>query len=86
MLKRYLLQGGRQFAQFQTGRTATMTAMPSRFFSVKVGDSMPAVKVSHVTFDGADKNYHSEIVEASDLFKGKKVVVVGLVGAFTPIC
>jgi peroxiredoxin len=63
--------------------------MPSKFFAVscaaalssahaviKVGDSIPNV--------GLDLGFPPEKVMLGDFCKGKKVVVVGLPGAFTP--
>jgi len=43
---------------------------------VKVGDSIPAVEL--------DKGFPPEKVALADFCKGKKVVLVGLPGAFTP--
>ncbi len=48
--------------------------------SVKVGDKIPSVTVKHMTASGlAD-------LKTDELFQGKKVVVFGVPGAFTPTC
>ena len=48
--------------------------------TIKVGDSIPDVKLMMVTADGPKE------VSTSDLFKGKKVVLFATPGAFTPTC
>jgi peroxiredoxin len=48
--------------------------------SIKAGDKVPAVTLKHKTADGIDD------VSTTDLFKGKKVVVFAVPGAFTPTC
>ena len=48
--------------------------------TIKVGDRLPNVTVRQVTPDGAKP------VETKDYFAGKKVVLFGLPGAFTPTC
>lgn len=48
--------------------------------SVKVGDKIPSVTVKHMTASGlAD-------LQTDELFQGKKVVLFGVPGAFTPTC
>lgn len=47
---------------------------------IKVGDKIPSVKLKHMTKDGIKDT------TTDDLFKGKKVVLFGLPGAFTPTC
>lgn len=48
--------------------------------SLKVGDKIPSVTVKHMTSSGlAD-------LKTDELFQGKKVVVFGVPGAFTPTC
>jgi peroxiredoxin len=47
---------------------------------IKVGDKIPSVKLKHMTKDGIKD------LTTDDLFKGKKVVIFGLPGAFTPTC
>lgn len=48
--------------------------------SIKVGDRLPEAKFKVMTADGpADRM-------ASDVFKGKKVVLFAVPGAFTPTC
>ena len=48
--------------------------------SVKVGDSIPSMKLMMATADGPKE------VSIDDLFKGKKVVMFAVPGAFTPTC
>jgi glutaredoxin/glutathione-dependent peroxiredoxin len=48
--------------------------------AIKVGDRVPSVKVKHLTKDGMKD------VTTDELFKGKKVAVFGLPGAFTRTC
>ena len=48
--------------------------------SVKVGDSIPSMKLMIGTAEGPKE------VSTDDLFKGKKVVMFAVPGAFTPTC
>ena len=48
--------------------------------TIKPGDTLPASALSLMTNDGVKK------VSTDDLFKGKKVAIFGLPGAFTPTC
>ena len=48
--------------------------------AIKVGDKMPAGTLTLVTKDGPQK------ISAEDYFKGKKVVLFSVPGAFTPTC
>ena len=48
--------------------------------SVKVGDSIPSMKLMMATAEGPKE------VSTDDLFKGKKVVMFAVPGAFTPTC
>lgn len=47
---------------------------------IKVGDKVPAGTFTQVTKDGPQK------VNAEDFFKGRKVVLFSVPGAFTPTC
>jgi peroxiredoxin len=47
---------------------------------IKVGDKLPDVTFRVVTADGPQPR------TTTDIFKGKKVVLVGMPGAFTPTC
>src|SRR5579872_7607713 len=47
---------------------------------IKVGDRIPSVKLKHMTADGPKD------ITTDDIFKGKKVVLFALPGAFTPTC
>lgn len=48
--------------------------------TIKVGDKIPSATIQLVTKDGQDQ------ISTEDFFKGKRVVVVGVPGAFTPVC
>ena len=48
--------------------------------AIKVGDKIPTVTLRHMTDTGIQS------VTTDDLFKGKKVVLFALPGAFTPTC
>ena len=48
--------------------------------TIKVGDTIPSLKLMMGTTDGPKE------VSTDDLFKGKKVVLFAVPGAFTPTC
>jgi len=48
--------------------------------TIKEGDQMPAGTLTLITKDGPQK------ISAADYFKGKKVVLFSVPGAFTPTC
>ena len=48
--------------------------------TIKVGDSIPAMKLMQATAEGPKE------VSTEDLFAGKKVVLFAVPGAFTPTC
>jgi peroxiredoxin len=48
--------------------------------SIQVGDKMPSVTVKHMTASGLAE------LKTDELFKGKKVVLFAVPGAFTPAC
>jgi peroxiredoxin len=48
--------------------------------TVKIGDTMPSMKLMTATAEGPKE------VSTDDLFKGKKVVLFAVPGAFTPTC
>jgi len=48
--------------------------------TIKTGDKMPAGSFGVMTADGPNK------ISSDDLFKGKKVVLFSVPGAFTPAC
>jgi len=48
--------------------------------AIKVGDKVPSVKLKQMTPDGMKD------VQTEDFFKGKKVVLFAVPGAFTPTC
>lgn len=47
---------------------------------IKAGDKVPTVSLTHMTADGPKP------ITTDELFKGKKVVLFALPGAFTPTC
>ena len=47
---------------------------------IKVGDKIPDVRVQKVAAQG------SGVVNTGELFSGKKAIVFGVPGAFTPVC
>lgn len=51
-----------------------------RVMTIKVGDTIPSVKLMRFGDSGP------QAVKTDDLFKGKKVAVFGVPGAFTPTC
>lgn len=48
--------------------------------TIKIGDKIPSVKLKHMTKDGVKD------LTTDELFKGKKVALFALPGAFTPTC
>ena len=48
--------------------------------TIKVGDTIPSMKLSKATADGPKE------VSTEELFKGRKVVLFAVPGAFTPTC
>lgn len=48
--------------------------------TIKVGDKVPSAKLKHMTADGIKD------ITTDEIFKGKKVVLFALPGAFTPTC
>jgi peroxiredoxin len=48
--------------------------------TIKVGDKIPSVKLKQMTAEGVKE------VSTDDFFKGKKVVLFAVPGAFTPTC
>ena len=48
--------------------------------TIKVGDTIPSMKLMMATTDGPKE------VSTDEVFKGKKVVLFGVPGAFTPTC
>ena len=48
--------------------------------TINVGDTLPAAKLTKLTSDGM------EPVDAADYFKGRKVALFAVPGAFTPTC
>lgn len=51
--------------------------------TIKVGDQVPSVIFKQM---GSDGPVDVRNVSTEEIFSGKKVVVVGLPGAFTPVC
>lgn len=55
--------------------------------SIKVGDRLPEGKLSEsVEFDGAGCPINPQDHAVQDLSKGRKIVIFGLPGAYTPTC
>ena len=48
--------------------------------TIKAGDKVPSVKLRHMTSEGPKE------ITTDDIFKGKKVVLFAVPGAFTPTC
>jgi len=48
--------------------------------TIKVGDKLPTISLKYMNKDGM------QTATTDDLFKGKKAVIFGLPGAFTPTC
>ncbi|HYE52531.1 MAG TPA: peroxiredoxin [Azospirillaceae bacterium] len=48
--------------------------------TIKVGDRIPSVTLKHLTESGMQE------ISTDDIFKGRKVVLFSLPGAFTPTC
>lgn len=48
--------------------------------TIKVGDTIPSVTLKHLTDNGMQE------ITTDDVFKGKKVVLFSVPGAFTPTC
>jgi len=48
--------------------------------SIQIGDSLPSVAIRKVTPDG------SEVIQTGDYFKGRKIVLFAVVGAYTGTC
>jgi peroxiredoxin len=48
--------------------------------AIQVGDKVPSVKLRHMTKDGPKD------ITTDEIFKGKKVALFALPGAFTPTC
>lgn len=48
--------------------------------TINVGDRVPTTMLTKVTPDGPDQ------VSSDDFFKGRKVALVAVPGAFTPTC
>jgi peroxiredoxin len=59
---------------------ATHPARKGQAMTIKVGDKVPSAKLQHKTKDGI------QTISTDELFKGKKVVLFALPGAFTPTC
>jgi peroxiredoxin len=48
--------------------------------TIQVGDKVPSVKLKHKTADGVKD------ITTDEIFRGKKVALFGVPGAFTPTC
>ena len=66
-------------------RASAMPRMAMRPFStIQVGSKLPSALVSVVSHNG--EGFQNDIVDLADYVQGKKVVIVGYPGAFTPTC
>lgn len=74
------------FARSALTRFAAVPRMPLMrcFSSVQAGDKIPSALVSVVSHDG--EGFQNDAVDIADYIQGKKVVIVGYPGAFTPTC
>ncbi len=63
---------------FSAASVRTLRSAPAAMAPIKVGDALPSVEV----FEGEPSNK----VNVAELFKGKKGVLFGVPGAFTPGC
>src|SRR5688572_33249624 len=61
-------------------RASTGRSGKDKKMAIKVGDKIPSVSLKYMDKDGM------QTVKTDDLFKGKKVVLFALPGAFTPTC
>jgi glutaredoxin/glutathione-dependent peroxiredoxin len=61
-------------------RAPTGRSGKDKKMAIKVGDKIPSVSLKYMDKDGM------QTVKTDDLFKGKKVVLFALPGAFTPTC
>jgi glutaredoxin/glutathione-dependent peroxiredoxin len=62
------------------GRIVRENYERGKAMTIKVGDKVPAVKLKQMTPEGMKD------VDTGEFFKGKKVVLFALPGAFTPTC
>ncbi|KAJ2503387.1 peroxiredoxin type-2 [Coemansia sp. RSA 1972] len=56
--------------------------------TIKVGDTFPQVQLKYIPYDSTDPNAckSPQILDTKTDFVGKKVVVIGVPGAFSPTC
>jgi glutaredoxin/glutathione-dependent peroxiredoxin len=73
------LESGRG-AAYPAVRTVTGRSRKDKKMSIKVGEKIPSVSLKYMDKDGM------QTVKSDELFKGKKVVLFALPGAFTPTC
>ena len=89
------LNSAAAFAPARTARVSTKvmsslsrTSLPEHSTPVKEGDSIPSVTFrtrSRIESDDANP-FDWKDVTSEDIFKGKKVAIFSLPGAFTPTC
>ena len=69
---------------FPTGESRQTTGIQQtnegNEMTIKVGDKVPSIKLRHMTAEGPKE------ITTDDLFRGKKVVLFAVPGAFTPTC
>ncbi|XP_012970193.3 peroxiredoxin-5, mitochondrial [Mesocricetus auratus] len=71
-------QAGREAAGWERSGARSFSSASVAMAPIKVGDAIPSVEV----FEGEPENK----VNLAELFKGKKGVLFGVPGAFTPDC
>jgi glutaredoxin/glutathione-dependent peroxiredoxin len=71
-----------QVSRVITGAPSTGLSLSGseKTMTIKVGDAIPSMKLMMATADGPKE------VSTDDIFKGKKVVLFAVPGAFTPTC
>ena len=63
-----------------TAVTGRVPALPRSFAMIKKGDLLPSMKLMSATAEGPTE------VSTDEIFKGRKVVLFAVPGAFTPTC
>ena len=68
-------------------RTFMLSPLTMRSFAtIKVGDSFPSCKVGLVKHGGGNGGYENSHIDTAEYLANKKVVLVAIPGAFTPVC
>ena len=74
------------FARSALNRLVTVPRTPFMrcFSTIQTGSQLPSAVVSVVSHDG--QGFQNDTVDIAEYVQGKKVVIVGYPGAFTPTC